>query len=172
MKRLSQTDKQQRTMFLILFSCIQPTVVGMSLDLKSKEVYEMLLDNVLARVTKGSSASAGDRVLEISPNLVIDAKNTFFTNLGQVAKMLNREPAHLARFLLKETGRAGAISDDRLVIQGRMLHDEAKRLIDLYIKEFVRCPVCNGIDTRIVSEKRFRFLVCDACGAKSPVRRI
>ncbi|MEM0349626.1 MAG: hypothetical protein QXE96_04670 [Candidatus Caldarchaeum sp.] len=144
----------------------------MALDLRSKEFYEMLLENVLSRVTRDSSAAAGDRVLDITPNLVIDAKNTYFTNLGQVAKMLNREPAHLARFLLKETGRAGAVSDDKLVIQGKITHEEAKRLINLYIKEFVRCPVCNGIDTRIVSEKRFRFLVCDACGAKSPVRRV
>lgn len=131
----------------------------------------MLLDNALSRVSK-QTTSIGDRVLELRPHIVLDTKNTIFTNLGQIAKTLNREPAHLARFLLKETGRAGSVSDDKLMIQGKMTHEEAKKLIDLYIKEFVKCPICNGIDTRIVSEKRFRFLVCDACGAKNPVRRI
>jgi len=140
-------------------------------DLASKEFYIQLLDNVMTKVSRGTS-TAGDRVLELRPNLVYDAKNTILTNLGQIAKTLNREPAHFARFLLKETGRAGSVSDDKLFMQGKMTVEEAKRLMDLYVKEFVRCPVCNGIDTRIVSEKRFRFLICDACGAKNPVRRI
>jgi len=144
---------------------------GVSNRLASKEYYLMLLDNVLSKTSKHSSA-AGDRVIEIRPSLVSDAKNTIFANLGQLSKTLNREPAHLARFILKETGRAGTISDDKLTIQGKIAYDEMKKLIDLYVREFVRCPVCNGIDTRIVSEKRFRFLVCDACGAKNPVRRV
>ncbi|MEM1943597.1 MAG: hypothetical protein QXO30_00225 [Candidatus Caldarchaeum sp.] len=143
----------------------------MSLTLADEQFYVKLLDDVIQKVSK-RGVVAGDRVLEFRPNLVYDAKNTALTNLGQIAKTLNREPAHFARFLLKETGRAGSISDDKLLIQGKMSADELKKLIDLYMKEFVRCPICNGIDTRIVSEKRFRFLVCDACGAKNPVRRI
>ncbi|MCS7136873.1 MAG: hypothetical protein NZ941_00710 [Candidatus Caldarchaeum sp.] len=143
----------------------------MSFELTSKDYYVMLLENALSRVGRQTSA-VGDRVLDLRPHLVVDAKNTILTNLGQIAKTLNREPAHLSRFLLKETGRAGSVSDDKLMIQGKMTHEEAKKLIDLYVKEFVKCPVCNGIDTRIVSEKRFRFLICDACGAKNPVRRI
>ncbi|MDW7977981.1 MAG: hypothetical protein RMH74_04170 [Candidatus Caldarchaeum sp.] len=143
----------------------------MSSTLVGEDVYVKLLDEVISKVSKRGSV-AGDRVLELRPNLVSDTKNTALTNLGQIAKTLNREPAHFARFLLKETGRAGSISGDRLVIQGKMGVDELRKLIDLYMKEFVSCPVCNGIDTRIVSEKRFRFLVCDACGAKNPVRRI
>ncbi|MDW8084568.1 MAG: hypothetical protein RMI49_05160 [Candidatus Caldarchaeum sp.] len=143
----------------------------MSIELTSKDYYVMLLENALSRVGRQTSA-VGDRVLDLRPHLVVDAKNTILTNLGQIAKTLNREPAHLSRFLLKETGRAGSVSDDKLMMQGKMTHEEAKKLIDLYVKEFVKCPVCNGIDTRIVSEKRFRFLICDACGAKNPVRRI
>ncbi|MEM2273205.1 MAG: hypothetical protein QXX56_03185, partial [Candidatus Bathyarchaeia archaeon] len=38
--------------------------------------------------------------------------------------------------------------------------------------EFVNCPICKRPDTKIIKEKRFNFLVCEACGAKSPVRRI
>ncbi len=145
--------------------------IGVSLDIASKEFYVKLLDNVIAKVSR-QTAVTGDRVLELRPNLVYDTKNTIMTNLSQIAKTLNREASHFARFLLKETGRAGSVMDDKLMIQGKMTAEETKKLLDLYIKEFVRCPVCNGIDTRIVSQKRFRFLVCDACGAKSPVRRI
>jgi len=145
--------------------------VMLTVNLTSNETYLRLLERAISKVSKDVTM-AGDRIIEIKPNLVFDAKNTVLTNLAQIAKSLNREPEHFARFLLKETGRAGAVSDERLTIQGRLTADEMKKLIELYVKEFVRCPVCNGIDTRIVSEKRFRFLVCDACGAKNPVRRI
>ncbi len=145
--------------------------VGVDLDITSKEFYIKLLDNVMLKVSRERTVT-GDRVLELRPNLVYDTKNTIITNINQLAKTLNREPSHFARFLLKETGRAGSVTDDKLIIQGKMTSEETKRLLDLYIKEFVRCPVCNGIDTRIISQKRFRFLICDTCGAKSPVRRI
>ncbi|MCL7389060.1 MAG: hypothetical protein LZ173_03885 [Thaumarchaeota archaeon] len=42
----------------------------------------------------------------------------------------------------------------------------------MYVKEFVKCPICGGLDTKIIAEKRFRFLLCEVCGAKSSVRKI
>jgi translation initiation factor 2 subunit 2 len=53
-----------------------------------------------------------------------------------------------------------------------MTDAEIVKLLQLYFREFVRCPVCGGVDTQIVSEKRFRFLVCEVCGAKSSIRKI
>ncbi|MEM3032360.1 MAG: translation initiation factor IF-2 subunit beta [Nitrososphaerota archaeon] len=136
-----------------------------------RESYTRLLDIVLAQVSK-TVVRTGDRALDLRPQVVISAKNTYLVNLSQIAKTLNREPSHVSRFILKETGRAGSLEGDRLVIQGTMSTEELKKLLEVYIKEFVRCPTCGGIDTRILAEKRFRFLVCDACGAKNPVRRI
>lgn len=136
-----------------------------------KEMYLRLLDNVLAQVSR-SAVRSGDRFLELRPQVVVSAKNTYVTNLGQLAKTLNRDPEHVSRFILKETGRAGTLEGERLAVQGTISSEEVRRLLDVYLKEFVRCPTCGGIDTRIVAEKRFRFLVCDACGARNPVRRI
>jgi translation initiation factor 2 subunit 2 len=136
-----------------------------------RDSYTRLLDIVLAQVSK-TVTKTGDRALELRPQVVAAAKNTYITNLGQIARTLNRDPSHIARFILKETGRAGALEGDRLAMQGSITFEEVRKLLDVYIKEFVKCPTCGGIDTRIIAEKRFRFLVCDACGAKNPVRRV
>jgi translation initiation factor 2 subunit 2 len=136
-----------------------------------RDLYLRLLDNVLSQVSR-STVRSGDRSLELRPQIVVAAKNTYVTNLGQLAKTLNREPEHLSRFILKETGRAGTLEGERLAIQGVLAAEELRKLLEVYLKEFVKCPTCGGIDTRIVAEKRFRFLVCDACGARNPVRRI
>jgi hypothetical protein len=66
-------------------------ISGVSHRLSSREYYLMLLDNVLAKTSK-QAASAGDRVIELRPSLVFDAKNTILSNLGQLSKTLNREP--------------------------------------------------------------------------------
>lgn len=119
-----------------------------------------------------SVSKPGDRVLEVSPHITHSRKYTSITNFGELVRTLNREPSHFARFILKESGRPGSVEGDRLIMQGKISGEELKRLTELYIKEFIRCPVCLGIDTHIVAEKRFRFLQCDVCGAKSSIRKI
>lgn len=141
------------------------------MDIRSKESYLMLLDNLYSRL--GSRAGkSGDRAIEIAPTVLHEQKQTVITNFRQIAEAMNREPEHLARFIFKETGRPGTIEKDRLVISGKMADAEIARLLQLYFREFVRCPVCGGVDTQITSEKRFRFLICEVCGAKSSIRKI
>lgn len=137
----------------------------------SKQEYLKLLERAIGMLSK-SASKPGDRVLEVSPNIMRSAKYTSVTNFGELIRTLNREPSHFARFILKESGRPGSVQGDRLIIQGKIASEELKRLTELYIKEFIRCPVCLGIDTHIVAEKRFRFLQCDVCGAKSSIRKI
>lgn len=141
------------------------------MELSSKEVYLKLLDNVLASISRISTKS-GDRTLELRPTIMQTTKNTIITNFKSIAETLNRDVEHLARFIFKETGKPGMIEGERLTIHGKLTNEEIKRLLEIYVKEFVKCPICGGVDTKIVAEKRFRFLQCDVCGAKSSVRKI
>lgn len=118
------------------------------------------------------TSKSGERELFIKPNILTLAKNTIITNFSSIASILNRDVEHVARFLFKETGKPGAIEDEKLIIHGKIGSEEIRKLLELYIKEFVKCPICNSPDTKIIREKRFRFILCEACGAKSPVRKI
>lgn len=140
-------------------------------DLRSKDQYLLLLDNLYSKLGSRTSKS-GDRAIELVPTVLHEQKQTIITNFRQLAESLNREPEHLARFIFKETGRPGIVEKDRLVIGGKMTDAEIARLLQLYFREFVRCPVCGGVDTVIISEKRLRFLICEVCGAKSSIRKI
>lgn len=141
------------------------------MDIRSREAYLSLLENLYSRLGSKSSKS-GDRRIELVPTILHEQKQTVITNFRQLAEAMNREPEHLARFIFKETGRPGTVERDRLIISGKMTDAEIARLLQLYFREFVRCPVCGGVDTGITSEKRFRFLVCEVCGAKSSIRKI
>ncbi|MCS7125667.1 MAG: translation initiation factor IF-2 subunit beta [Aigarchaeota archaeon] len=138
---------------------------------KTKEGYRKLLDQVMANLPQ-TLGKIGDRVLVVNPIIVHETKRTIITNFTHIADTLNREPSHLARFILKESGKAGTLEGERLLIQGKITNEELRRFLELYVKEFVKCPVCGGLDTKIIAEKRFRFILCEICGAKSSVRKI
>ncbi|MBS7607460.1 translation initiation factor IF-2 subunit beta [Candidatus Bathyarchaeota archaeon] len=136
------------------------------MDLKYEEMleeaYKQLPSEVFRRerleVPKASSVTFGSR--------------TFLNNFKDICEVLNRDPEHVLRYLSKEMATSGSIEGSRAVFQGRFEDEEINRLIRRYMEEFVICPICKRPDTKIIKEKRFNFLVCEACGAKSPVRRI
>ncbi len=141
------------------------------MELTTNEAYEKMLDHIFAKIQRGRSGR-GERMITVTPEVMHDRRQTVILNYKSVAESMNREPTHLARFIFKESGKPGIIDGERLVISGIIGEEELAKLLQLYHREFIKCPVCGGIDTKIIAEKRFRFLVCEICGAKSPVRKI
>jgi len=97
---------------------------------------------------------------------------TYIINYKEIAEAMNRDPLHLLRYLSREMATAGSINGARAIFQGKFKTDTLDSLIQHYAQEFVICPVCKRPDTKIRKEKRFSFLTCDACGAKSSIRAI
>jgi len=139
--------------------------------IRTKDGYLKILEDVMSKVPQ-TIGKVGDRLVVLNPEILHESRRTIIMNFKDMAEKLNRDPQHLARFIFKESGKPGSLEGERLIIQGRLMNEEFRRLIELYVKEFVKCPICGGLDTRIVSEKRLRFLVCEICGAKSSVRKI
>jgi len=106
------------------------------------------------------------------PVCTVVGSRTFLQNFKETSEALNRDPLHLLRFLSKEMATAGIIEGSRVIFQGKFEHNTLERLIKRYIEEFVTCPVCKKPDTKIAKEKRLFFLVCEACGARSPVKPV
>ena len=97
---------------------------------------------------------------------------TIIYNFKEICEALNRDPREVLKFLSKEMATAGTITGSRVTFKGMFDSEALRRLIDRYVRDFVICPVCKSLDTRIVKEKRLRFRKCDACGAKSSVKAI
>lgn len=138
---------------------------------RRKEGYLRLLDEVLSALPR-SARGAGDRVIVLNPEILHESRRTMVLNFKDLAEKLNRDPSHLAKFIARESGRPSTIEGERLIIQGRLSLEDLRRLLELYVKEFVKCPICGGLDTKITSERRLRFLVCEICGARNPVRKL
>ncbi|MFQ5998375.1 MAG: translation initiation factor IF-2 subunit beta [Candidatus Bathyarchaeia archaeon] len=134
----------------------------------SDEKYNGWLDRLYATIpTKASEASRFEVPVPIS---VAAGNRTFIQNFHDICQALSRDQQHFVKYLAKELATAGSIEGEQAVFQGKFSHTLIKRIIDDYVQEYVLCPVCHSPDTKIVKEDRFRFLVCEACGAQSSVR--
>jgi translation initiation factor 2 subunit 2 len=103
------------------------------------------------------------------PRSFIIGMRTNLSNFKEICEALNRDPRHVLKFFSGEMATAATMQRNRAIFQGKFGIDTFERLIQRYIKEFVVCPVCTRPDTKIVKNRRFLFLVCEACGARSSI---
>jgi len=100
----------------------------------------------------------------------VQGKNTFITNINEIASYIRRPVENLAKFLQKELAVSGTLERDRLVLKTNLNSVKVNEKIERYVKEFVLCNECKKPDTEIITEKGIKFKHCLACGAKSSVR--
>jgi translation initiation factor 2 subunit 2 len=130
--------------------------------------YESMLEDAYSRL-KVKPKSTG-RFEIPHPRVEVAGKRTIILNFKQIAEAMNRDERELANYLVKELGTAPSFEGDNLILQGRFSQQSIERAINVYVRDYVICPVCKRPDTTLVKEKRFLFLVCQACGARSSVR--
>ena len=134
--------------------------------------YKELLERAQQKLPQEKGSGERFEVPKINVYVARRARRTFVNNFREISSALNRDPQHLMKFLTNEMATAGSIDGTKATFQGRFMRDTLTRLLGKYIENFVTCPVCKRPDTKIAKEKRFFFLECDACGARSSVRSV
>ena len=132
--------------------------------------YENLLSKAIEKLPKKQESK--DRFIIPEAAVEISGSRTILKNFIEVSNKLRREQQHVAKFLSKESATSGSIQGGTMVFQGNIRREILQKKIEDYIKEFVYCKECKEPDTRLVKEGRVTFMVCEACGAKHPVRNI
>lgn len=132
------------------------------------ENYVQWLDRLYGKVPKTVTANSRFEIPEPVCNAL--GNRVFIQNFKQVCEVIGRDQQRLLRYLSRELATAGCIEGDQAAFQGKFSSVLIRRIIDDYVQEFVICPVCRSPDTKLIREERFRFLVCEACGARSSVR--
>jgi len=135
-----------------------------------KDDYNKLLE----RAYKEIKISEGDasRWQLPEPNIEIQGNRTVIKNFKELCNFMNRDFHHFSKWLSRKFGAPCFLLGDKLVIQGRRKPDEIRATIQLYIQDYVKCPICGSCDTQLVKEGRYLVLKCEACGAISPVKEI
>jgi translation initiation factor 2 subunit 2 len=132
--------------------------------------YEELLNKAYEKIPKKSETADRFKVPFVETEIV--GPKTVFKNFSQITLALRRDANHLAKFLSRELAVPNSVQGNSLLFQGRVGKDILQKKVDDYIKEFVYCKECHEPDTKLVKEGRIMFMVCEACGAKHPMRSL
>ena len=131
--------------------------------------YEKLLENAMSKI-KVRDKTERFEIPQIES--LIEGNQTIIKNFIQICNVLKRESNHLMKYLTKETAAPGSVSEKRLTLQAKVPGRVLRAKLEKYVNEFVFCPVCKRPDTKLLKEDRLIFMKCEACGAKTSVRKI
>lgn len=134
------------------------------------EEYEEMLEKVQEEVPEDVSKSSRFELPKFNSH--IQGKKTFIKNFQKVANDLRRDKEHLMKYLTKECGVPAEIENRRLVLKGKFRQNKLNEELKNYVDEYVLCKECGKPDTKITTQKGIRYIRCESCGGRSPLKEI
>ncbi|MFP4232788.1 MAG: translation initiation factor IF-2 subunit beta [Candidatus Aenigmatarchaeota archaeon] len=129
-------------------------------------------DELYDRAEEKISETVDEERFEVpEPETMQEGEKTIIKNFSKIADKLRRPEEHMMNFLRRELGVPGSVDGSRAVFQGRITERKVSEKVNQYVDEFVICPACDKVDTKLVEEERIKKIKCEACGAKQAVRQ-
>ena len=132
--------------------------------------YEELLKRAMEKLPKEKGTGERFEIPKVEGNT--QGNSTIIKNFGEIAAKLRRDPKHILKFLSKELAAPASFDGTRAIFQTKLSGKAIQTKLEVYVREFVICKVCGRPDTKIITENRIDQMKCEACGAKSPVKKI
>ena len=114
---------------------------------------------------------SGERFSVPKTRVYLEGKTTVLENFAEIAEKLSREEAHLLKYISGELGTAGKVNGTRAVFNGKFEPEQFVSIVEEYVADYVICSECGRPDTKLIKEDRVLMLLCEACGAKHPIKK-
>ena len=132
--------------------------------------YEFMLDSLYKELSH-KKAATGERFKMPEVEASMEGNKTVFRNFVPFCERIRREPEFVAKFISKELGAPVRLDGKRLVIQKRVKPELLQKKMELFVNHYVLCHECGRPDTTIVTIEGIHYLVCEACGARRPLKK-
>ena len=111
---------------------------------------------------------SGERFQLPDPDVRQEGNVTVFENFPAVLDRLDRDRAHVMRYVQNELGTSASIDDrGRLRLTGEFRAERLDTVVSAYADAYVLCPECGLPDTTLEKERGTEVRQCSACGARS-----
>jgi translation initiation factor 2 subunit 2 len=135
------------------------------------EDYEKLLDN--ARKSLPEKTLSDERFEPPVAQVQLQGTKTTIRNFDVICQKLRRDPKVISKYLSSGLAVPTSIEGNKLVLHGKIYDKLINERLSNFIKHYVICPECKRPDTKIAEgEMGYKFLSCEACGARSPVKQL
>ena len=130
--------------------------------------YEDLLESVYASLPE--KKSSGERFEIPVIDAFLEGNKTMVRNFPEICEKIRRPPDEVAKYLSKALAVPSAVEGSRLLLHAKINSRLINEKFTLYCQTHVVCHECKKPDTYLESHGRGpKTLVCEACGARSPV---
>jgi translation initiation factor 2 subunit 2 len=136
--------------------------------------YPYSYDDLLYRLHVSRTADDSYKKANL-PSLKVTKKNrlSIVSNFDVYCERLNRSKEHVSNYYRTETGSNISInSQNQMVIQAIFSETKCDSIMKNYIKQYVMCKQCKGIESSIIKENGLMFLQCHRCDAKTSMGKI
>ena len=134
---------------------------------------EFLIDRLYTKFDE-KMASVFNKITLPPFDVTFANHKTCITNVGAIAKVLNRNYIEIQQYFEDEMSLKGKISksgDNDVMIIVRMVNKrQVEMCIDRFIRTYVQCKSCKNVNTEIIKEDRITFILCKICNQKNPIK--
>ncbi len=131
--------------------------------------YEKLLERAKAQLPE-ESEGGGERFTVPKVRGHVQGVQTVINNWAEIAKMLDRKPEHLLKYVQRELATPGELIKQSAVFGSKLNAAKINEKIVQYADEFVFCKSCGKPETRLSKEAGAIIMTCQACGARNTVK--
>ena len=139
--------------------------INISLQLEENELYYYLLEDIYSIIDNNISTDNGIKISK--PEVNYDkSRKSIWSNFYQICKQINRasldDMNHILKFFKKEYSVAPNLNkDNHFLIKGRYNTQIIGNTLKRYIKIFLKCEPCKGMNTTVEKrQNRLTYLVC------------
>ena len=101
-----------------------------------------------------------------------EGNKTQIMNWRAIVKYMNRDPAHIAKFIARQRSTSASIEGDgkHVVLSTKVSPRTLDNDLKLYARTYVICKVCESTNTSLGKSGRLTMMICGDCGAKSAIK--
>ena len=135
--------------------------INLTLDMDENELYIYLLENIYDSLN--NNLFGNSEILVAKPEARFDvSKKTIWSNFRNICNELKSDENKIANFFAKEYSTTISINQEgHLLIKGRYSDIMIGTTLKNYIKTFLQCSACKGINTSVEKKQnKLNYLVC------------
>lgn len=144
--------------------------IDINIKMEENELYYYLLEDIYATLDQHISDESGIKISK--PDVTYDvSRKSIWSNFTHISKQINRNKPEdillILKFFKKEFSVNPSVNKDgHFLIRGRYTSQMITNILKRYIKIFLKCEPCKGMNTVVEKrQNRLIYLVClnDKC---------
>lgn len=131
--------------------------------------YEKMLEKAYSQLPE--RATQTERFEMPTAETHMQGTKTIIRNFDVIASKIRRDGALLSKYFSKELAVPATYANGKLTLHGKFSERAVNEKLTNFINSYVLCKECKKPDTKLIEGAHgVKSLLCEACGARSPVR--